>query len=470
MILKKMLNTNDNHKSMAIFCGAMTFSWLIAWASFTAAPLLGRRFSLVDAFVSFAAAAFINARARNRHWRNYRMVGLNLLGLAGMLMHTLHASFYATTGFFSRVWLGALGAQMHTVPGFMIVCLVAGWVVVFWVSGAKLGRHPLNYVLICNRFDTGLTAFFALLLVQLVLVVRGGLTIAAPPDAFFMYTFFICGLMAIGLARHHGMAEKEFLPGLRGVAILLMFAIIILTATGLVATLAPPILTPIAEDGYVVLKTVAGPLGPIITRILLFIFGRNVDYSVTAGGATGSTGELLPDQTAGQGLWLARLVAEGFFVVLALGMLTLIGFAVWRIVRWLLQRETGVRERRQKNNHLFELLRQLWAWLQYGLRVLRIYLAPPRDIGRLFAGLQAWGRLSGVHRRIWETPKEYGERLGLRFPQTAGEIDTIVGAFQQQVYGEMTLDTNAISKAYAAWRRLRSPLQWPSRWRALITP
>jgi hypothetical protein len=97
-----------------------------------------------------------------------------------------------------------------------------------------------------------------------------------------------------------------------------------------------------------------------------------------------------------------------------------------------------------------------------------LYWEAPHDVGRLFAALTAWGRLSGINRGSWETPKEYAGRLSVRFPQTAGEIDAIVEAFQQQVYGEMTLDTKDVSKAYSAWRRLRSPLQWPSRWRALI--
>lgn len=463
-----MLTPNENNKSIALFSGGLTFSWLIVWASFTAAPLLGRRFPLPAAFLTFTLAAAVFSWSTTRRWRNLYLVGMNLAGLIVFVSYTLQLSFTPTADFFSAAWFREISGLLHHSHGFSAVFLVVGWTVVFWLSGARLSRRPPSYLLICKRFDAGLTGLFALLLVQLVLVVRGGLSITAPPDAFYMYAFFLSGLLAIGLARHRSRAEKQFLPGIRGIAILVLFAVVILTATGLMAVLAPPILGPMAEDGYVVLKTVARPLGDTLTRILIFLFKRDYDYSVGPEGISGSPGELLPEEANPWGIWLARLMAEGLIGLLFIGLLITVGYLIWRLVRWLLRRDSGPQEVSPPWRRITDFFKRLWAWLQYGYRAVLMHFGGPRNVGRLFAALQAWGRLGGVSRRSWETPQEYAGRLSLRFPQTAGDIGAIVGAFQRQVYGEITLDSSTVTAAYSAWRRLRSPMHWSSRLRALF--
>ena len=463
-----MINPNQNNKSTALFCGGLTFSWLIVWASFTAAPLAGRPFPLPAAFLTFAVAAAVFGWAANRRWRNYHFLFLHLVGLIAFVSYTLHVSVTPAADFFSAAWFSEIDGLLHHGHGFMTVFLVVGWTIVFWFSGTQLGRRPQSYLLICNRFDAGLSGLFALLLVQLVLQVRGGLSIAAPPDAFYMYSFFLCGLLAIGLVRHGSMAEKQFLPGIRGIAVLVLFAVVILTATGLMAALAPPLLVPIAEDGYVVLKTVARPLGDMLTRILIFVLKRDYDQPVSQGGITGSPGEMFPEGTNHGGGWLARLLAEGLIGLLFIGLLIAVGYLVWFVMRWLLRRDSGPQEISPGWNRIADFLGRLWAWLQYGYRAIRMHFGGPRNIGRLFDALQTWGRLGGVSRRSWETPQEYAGRLSLRFPQTAGDINTIVGAFQRQVYGETPLDSSAIKTAYSAWRRLSNPLRWPSRLRSLF--
>jgi len=62
-----------------------------------------------------------------------------------------------------------------------------------------------------------------------------------------------------------------------------------------------------------------------------------------------------------------------------------------------------------------------------------------------------------------ETPLEYGLRLKNRFPLLKREIALIIEAFNQEAFGEITLDEQQSAEAKSAWRRLRSPLHWPSR-------
>jgi len=57
-------------------------------------------------------------------------------------------------------------------------------------------------------------------------------------------------------------------------------------------------------------------------------------------------------------------------------------------------------------------------------------------------------------------------RLKQRFPVLTGEIESIIAAFNEEVYGEIILNDHQLTGAHVAWRRLRSPLYWPSRLRA----
>jgi hypothetical protein len=82
---------------------------------------------------------------------------------------------------------------------------------------------------------------------------------------------------------------------------------------------------------------------------------------------------------------------------------------------------------------------------------------------QLFTALLSWGRHSGLPHFLSETPREYGLRLKNRFPSLKKEIESIIEAFNQQVYGELILNEQQLAIAESAWRRLRSPFYWPSR-------
>jgi hypothetical protein len=82
---------------------------------------------------------------------------------------------------------------------------------------------------------------------------------------------------------------------------------------------------------------------------------------------------------------------------------------------------------------------------------------------QLFTALLSWGRHSGLPHFLSETPREYGLRLENRFPSLEKEIESIIEAFNLEVYGEIILNDQEWAIAESAWRRLRSPFHWPSR-------
>ena len=74
--------------------------------------------------------------------------------------------------------------------------------------------------------------------------------------------------------------------------------------------------------------------------------------------------------------------------------------------------------------------------------------------------LLRWGRFSGLKHTVSETPREYGIRLGKRFPQIEKEIILIVHMHDEVIYGFSSPDSHQISRVKLALRIIRSPLLW----------
>lgn len=217
--------------------------------------------------------------------------------------------------------------------------------------------------------------------------------------------------------------------------------------------------------GYEVLKSAAGPLSPILVSVLRFIFmprqSRLVDTSASTGGPEL---ELLPP--AESSWWselLEKVIGWGFLGVVGLIVLVISGVGVWYLVRWLFSR-TSVSEKKQIHWSLI----LLWA-VRLGAMPLLLWgkivkrLKGYRNVVQLHNALLGWGRHSGLRHVLNETPTEYGLLLKHQFPAVKREIELIIEAFNQAVYGETILSQQQLATAQLAWRRLLSPLYWSSR-------
>jgi hypothetical protein len=107
------------------------------------------------------------------------------------------------------------------------------------------------------------------------------------------------------------------------------------------------------------------------------------------------------------------------------------------------------------------------SWRSWVRRLLCVLAAlrRPRRPADVYARLLGWGRRSGLRPAACETPSEFGRRLAGAFPGLAGEIDGIVQAFNREAYALAPVPARQVAAAHAAWRRLRSPRQWPARGR-----
>jgi hypothetical protein len=297
------------------------------------------------------------------------------------------------------------------------------------------------------------------------LLLKGGIEVRDPAPEFLVFPFFIFSLLAVGLARNSSNAQRDFLSGYRGIGVLMSFTTVILAFGAGLVLLFMPYLSAAAEVGYGVLKSAAGPLSPLMVRVLRFLFFRSQLRQDAASSSPG--GDEAGFITSGESSWWSELVEK----VLGWGLLglgTLMGLILCALGTWYLLGWLFSRTPRTQGGHFRWKLMLWWAKRQWSTLVLGVQWAAQRirgycDVLQLYQALLGWGSRSGLPHLLSETPAEYGSRLNEQFPSLTKEIEAIVGAFNLVVYGEVALDDEQMTQVRLSWRRLRSPRYWPSR-------
>jgi hypothetical protein len=457
--------------TLIILSGAiMEVSWLYAWASFLSAAILQRSFPFPEAVGTFGLAAILTRLARGKGWRVLCVLGLQVCGYALAALRIIHVFFYSSYPFFGTVWLERFWRQERNPQEWGILIFLFLIAFFFWLGGLALARRPMDFSPLCSRFDSGVAAFIILFLIKLLLEVRGDIRVEERLSELCLFPFFIFSLLAMGLVRNRGEAERDFLPGYRSAGVILSFSItVLMLGTGLVLFFST-YLTQAAEVGYDLLQVVAEPIGPIIAAIFRFLYLPRMTQTgkeaKPSGGGEESFGP--PIQSSGWSEWLEKVLAWGVLALLVVFFLLLMGIVVFYLVRWLLSRtETQPRQTGQ-GGLLSSWAERMRAFLLACWDKCVSLFGSLRGPVQLYGALQVWGQRSGISRRVGETPTEYGLRLQGRFPALQKEIRVIIAAFNEVVYGEIAPGEKEISDAHSAWRRLCSPLHWPSRLKAWL--
>jgi len=326
----------QNKTLLFIANGGMELSWTYAWAVFLTTSILHQPFPFPEAVGAFALAALFTLFSQGRGWRIIYIVLLQALGFVPLLLRVVRIFSSWSPSYSSLSWLTD---SEITTPGsheWIIFVLLLSSALCFWGGGMRLAWRPLDYSTLCSRFDRGLVAFFILFLAKFLFSVKGSISLEEPVSEFLIFPFLVFSLLAIGLARNQGGAARDFLPGYRGVGVFLSFAVLVLLfGTGLVFFFLP-YLTLAAEKGYVVLKTVAVPVGSILITVLRFIFGYAGKDGLQA--PLEKPPEKPPEMTPSGPLpwWLellGKILAWGIWILLGLLFLTLVAVAVYFLVR-----------------------------------------------------------------------------------------------------------------------------------------
>ena len=445
--------------------GLMELSWIYAVAVFLLVILDSPVFPLLEAAVTFFTAAVITSLYRGRGWRIIQALGLHPLGFSATALVNIYV-FYGCTGpFFSRSWvIGLFCLPKQPLEG-LVFGLVIALSAAFWLGGFFYGLRPASYQAITSRFDLGIAVFFFTLLIS------GGVGIAYPAGDILL-PFFLFSMFSIALARNRGSGRREYLAGYRGVGLVLVFAVIVIVFTGSVLLLFLPYLTMTAKVGYAAIKGITSPLGPVFIAILRFIFGRgSIRQGAGDSGLTGDGGMVYIEPVE-KSWWmeiLEKVLAWGVTGLLLLLGLFVAGWGIRNLLRWLLSRTPGEGERRSMREEFFLWLgacRNRWRVFFSFLRSSFSRSSPClSQVVLSFRLLLVWGKVSGIPIALSETPFEYGLRLGGHFPKLKKEIELIVDHFNREIYGKKTLKGEALVQLKHSWRRLNSPLNWPTRFK-----
>ena len=452
-------------KPMLTFTGgAMEVCWLYGWALFVAMAVLHRPFPFLEAIAAFALGAYVTRLTRGRGLRVVSIIGAHAVCFACIAVWTVHAVHTHEYGLFGKAWLVELFGGHHGFVEWAGLGLTFLWTLLFWIGGVTMERRPKTYYAFCARLDIGLAAFFCLFLIRLVFLVRGNISIDHPALRFMIFPFFLCSLFALGITRMKGTGLKSFLPGYRGLGVILGFASLVLLFSGCVGLFLMSGMSTVTHAAYGSVRTAAGWSLPFIERALRILFSRGTIRPEAAASSKGGGWAMV---TWGKGSWWMEYVEKilgwgvwGIFGLIAAG---IIGMAIVFAVRWLLARTESSAKKPGRQKGLLLFLRRLWELIS-GLAegVARLVRGCHRA-AQVYGALVRWARRAGLSPAAGETPTEFGARLGYQFPRLGPEIERVIAGYNTEVYGQMLLTGDGIEGLGLAWRRLRSPVYWPVR-------
>ena len=160
---------------------------------------------------------------------------------------------------------------------------------------------------------------------------------------------------------------------------------------------------------------------------------------------------------------MAVLLWGIFGSIFVSSVLGLTGFAIWRLVRWLLSQSQIESTQQSPSRGLLAWLMELPRFLVFFWDWFYLHLRRKTKITEVYAALLRWGQQSGVKHGENETPQEYCLRLGLCIPDLHPEIALITELFHQRTYAEKPLDQRQVRHAVQALKHMGSPIFWPTR-------
>ncbi len=441
----------------------MDLVWLYGWTSFSITAATGHPFPAVDAAAIFALAALLTHLSSGKGRKIVSVLGLQALGFVCAALETLRAVYYASYPLFDKAWLVALYYRSRTPVEWIVLVFVLMWPPVLWAGGVALSRRPRNSFAACTHFDLGLAAFFTLYLMRFALEVKGGMRLHDTVSLNLVFPFFLFGLLAMGVAKNGEGTEKTYVAGYRGVGLVMSASAAALLSVGCLALLSLPWLASAARVGEDVLARGAGPLLPVVERVLRFLFSRGSVRPEPPGPPPPKGTGWQWAVPAAHSWWMdlvEKTLGWTFAVIGGLLLMVLAGLLLFLVARWLLSRTSGSGGERKRRDSLLERAwRALTRW--YG-RVRCVVRGRDRAAG-VYLALCRWGRRSGLPRAASETPTEFGSRLRRHFPRLGASIEVIIGAVNREVYGEVRLSGEQLRPVLSARRALQSPRHWPRR-------
>lgn len=464
----------SNNKSPFVLLAqaGMELSWLLAIGvtifSLAGVPPL----SIYQAVAAFFAGMGLTLYIKKYNWRVISRLALYFLVFIVLLLHSLFSVIHRGESFWSPEWVFSLLQGPQNFGEGLIFAAIVFTMIIFFLCGIFLARRSLSYLTTASRFDVGITVLV------LIFIITGTTDAPVTPVMLLLFPYFLTSMIAIALARNQkGDKRGAFQQKYRGNGPILAFAVGVLLAGGTVLLFFLPFLTMAAEAGHAAMLQYGSPLGTLLGKLILFLFGYGRQMSRRAPEDQGGDSFLIdPESVTGKETGLFEMIFSwGTFSLIVVISLFVIGWSFLRLLSWLLSGAEPTGKRRSIKN-LFLL--HLQKWLLFLRRMLKwfngclIRIIGEKNEGEashFFKRLLVWGRWSGFDRHTAETPREYGLVLGRHFQGLQGEINLIIHCFHDEVYGKMTLDRERKKLLQRSWRKLCNPCRWPLRFYKRIT-
>ena len=352
--------------------------------------------------------------------------------------------------------------------GWFVLILILFCISILWFCGIRLVTKPTDQTTISHRFDSGLGFLLLLLVIKLVIATKGVSIPLEHSATRPIISFIILGLFSLGIVRNSSLSQVGGITYFKGIGIAMTFTFMILMLGGGVFILFLPEFQSLAETSADLLENLKKPM----EQFVIFMSSVYLESGFRRKSEPQLTGDYLPtiDKSGGE-LGILHYLFIGISIVI---LLSVIGFILYRLIKWLLSKikwlfSETVEEREKRG--IWELLLSCILAARWFLSTLWIKIFYPPDTSfaaeKYYRRLLRWGRISGLRHAVFETPKEYGIRLGHLFPQIEKEIRLIVDLHDEAVYGGISPDKHQLSRARLAFRRIRNPLLWFARVKSL---
>lgn len=453
---------------LVLASGGMMLSCFYTCTAFILACLSQTPVSVSEAAGILALAMLVTHSHHQRGWVRIHVLGIHIVGFIFSALWLSHRYYGIEVHFWRLGWVREFFTIERSAAGWLVLISILFFVWVLWFLGRRLSTKPTDRNTINHRFDIGLAFFLALLLIKLLIAVKVGVVPVAHSSTKVIMAFIILGLFSMGLVRTHSESQTTGASYFKGAGIVMSFTAITLMLGGGLFILFLPELQTLAETGADLLKTVARPMEQILIALSRFFLEGGIRRKF----AKEPTGDSLPTiNRSGGEFGILHYLFIGITITILLAMA---GFILYRLLKWFFSKikwlflET-VEEKDKKG--IWELLLSCILAAKRVLSILWAKIFHPPDTScaaeKFYSRLLRWGRFSGLHHTVSETPKEYGIRLGHRFPRIEKEIRLIIHLHDEAVYGCILPDRNQISRTRLALRRIRNPFLWFARIKSL---
>lgn len=443
----------------------MELAWLYAWAMFSMISAAQRHTPLLEVAIIFLAGAAITGLSTGRGLRIISIVFLQAAGLVCAALRAIYIFNDITSAFFSHRWIVEFFGAPHSAMEWFLLVMSVFWSSAFWVSGARFAVRPKTHERICSRFDLGLAAFFCLLLMKFILLVKGNISINDPLTGLLACIFFFFGLTSIGMTRGRAAASSDLIAGYRRFGVIMGFiCAVFASVVSIVAFFQHP-LAGAARVSYGLIRGGVSYLGMFFINFIRFIY---LPKQTMADKPSPGSKERMLDQflSSGSAGWMEiplKILSWLLGTALGLIMLAILVLSAFYFIKWLFSRTRTDDTNKDRGLFFLQAVKRAWGFFVLLVIKARQALRGYRTAADFYMALTRWSRRSGIRSRLNETPSELCSRLTVRFPALTKEIGAIVAAFNREFYGEMLLGSGEIAAMQLAWRKLRSPARWLQR-------